>query len=257
MLTAGGGPTDLLGGRGADVLRGGRGTNYLDGGDGSDVLYAGGGNDILLGGTGDDWLLGGSGRDLLIGGLGRDLLFGDGGSDILIAGTTNYDSNRAALDALMQEWARTDLPGNAQTQYRTRIDNLMNGRGLTKGYRLNSTTVFDDGAVDVLFGQGSQDWFFANWLGGGVHDIFFNRPTELVTDSGGQPGDRWSRVPIVRVDNVGTPAEGRDHEVECGPAEKGKTISIVFVSVVEGAVTEMVSLGNEVNRHRAVRKRRH
>jgi hypothetical protein len=32
------------------------------------------------------------------------------------------------------------------------------------------TTVFDDGAADVLTGSSGQDWFFANLSGGGVLD---------------------------------------------------------------------------------------
>lgn len=33
-----------------------------------------------------------------------------------------------------------------------------------------TTTVFDDGAADVLTGSAGQDWLFANLLGTGVKD---------------------------------------------------------------------------------------
>jgi hypothetical protein len=33
-----------------------------------------------------------------------------------------------------------------------------------------TTTVFDDGAADVLTGTSGQDWFFANVAGSGVRD---------------------------------------------------------------------------------------
>jgi hypothetical protein len=36
--------------------------------------------------------------------------------------------------------------------------------------RLNATTVFDDGAQDVMTGSSGQDWYFANIAGDGVRD---------------------------------------------------------------------------------------
>src|SRR5262249_12655848 len=77
----------------------------LFGGDGNDTLKGGDGNNILVGGAGHDSLNGGTGRDILIGGTGRDILNGSEGAgtltgnddDILIAGTTDYDANSAAL----------------------------------------------------------------------------------------------------------------------------------------------------------------
>ena len=93
---------------------------FLFGDDGNDTLDASGSsaNNVLQGGAGNDTLQAGSGRDLLVGGLGADVLHGDGGDDILIGGTTDYDSNLAALDAIMAEWGRTDA------DYNTRIKHL-------------------------------------------------------------------------------------------------------------------------------------
>src|SRR5262245_5958783 len=83
---------------------------FLFGDGGNDTLDASGSsaNNVLEGGAGNDTLRGGSGRDLLIGGLGADILHGGGGDNILIGGTTNYNGNLSALNAVMAEWGRTD-----------------------------------------------------------------------------------------------------------------------------------------------------
>jgi Ca2+-binding RTX toxin-like protein len=128
--------TDVAGFRGIHSLTGGQGTN------------------ILVGGDGDDQLIGGTGRNLLIGGGGRDHLVGNGGDDVLIGGRTAYDSDRAALEAVMAEWGRTDL------SYRERVDRLLHGWGGAPA--LSASAAFDDGAEDVLEGGKGPDLFFAS-----------------------------------------------------------------------------------------------
>jgi Ca2+-binding RTX toxin-like protein len=129
----------------------------LDGGAGNDTVFGGGGPDVLLGGTGNDLLHAGNGRDLLIGGDGKDALFGNGNSDILIGGSTSHDDNNTDLLAILAEW-------NSSDSYAMRISKLRNGTGGLPA--LNSTTVLDDGVVDILLGGPGQDWFFK-----GPHDI--------------------------------------------------------------------------------------
>jgi Ca2+-binding RTX toxin-like protein len=132
---------------------------WLYGGDGSDKLTGGSGNDVLIGGAGNDTLNGGAGRDLLIGGDGSDNLTGSGTnhSDILIAGTTSFDSNPVALNAIMAEWTSAH-------DYATRVNNLTNGSGspdrLNGNYFLQmGQTVFNDAYTDTL-NYSSQDWLF-------------------------------------------------------------------------------------------------
>src|SRR5262249_54445050 len=111
----------------------------------------------LEGGAGADTLQAGSGRDLLVGGLGADVLHGNGGDDLLIGGTTDHDSNLAALNAVMAEWGRTDA------DYQTRVNHLdgtLSG-GVSNGSLLTASTVHDDAAIDTLFGEGGSDWFLA------------------------------------------------------------------------------------------------
>jgi len=139
---------------------------FLFGGDGNDTLDAGGStaNNVLVGGAGADALTGGSGRDLLIGGLGADTLRGGGGDDILIGGYTVYDANLTALCAIMKEWSRTDA------NYNTRVNHLSGslGGGLNGSYFLTAKTVktvYDDAAIDSLFGEAGLDWFFARKSG--------------------------------------------------------------------------------------------
>src|SRR5262249_28353534 len=114
----------------------------LYGGAGDDSLKGGGGNDILMGGEGNDPLVGGDGRDILIGGVGADRLVGNADDDILIAGYTAYDSDAAALDAVLRTWARTDLT------YAARVNALRTGP-----VALTDATVRDDGAADLLTGS--------------------------------------------------------------------------------------------------------
>jgi Ca2+-binding RTX toxin-like protein len=134
-------------------------------------LCGGAGNNVLVGGAGDDQLLGGGGQNLLIGGLGADTLNRNGGDDLLIAGTTAFDTNEAALAAVLAEWT-------SGRDYATRAANL---RGTGSGPRANGdfflkasgpdVTVYNDDAVDVLQEASGTDWFFANQSGGVALDL--------------------------------------------------------------------------------------
>ena len=131
----------------------------LDGGLGNDRLSSGSGNDILLGGAGRDSLAGGRGRNLLIGGVGKDVLFSTG-CDILIGGTTTFDLNNQALQALLSEWESASAPS-------IRMANLRGTNGPTglngNHYLTPNVTVVNDGAVDNLVGNpSSRSWFFAD-----------------------------------------------------------------------------------------------
>ena len=131
---------------------------YMFGGEGDDSLSASlnSSDNVMIGGPGSDSIIGGSGRNLLIGGTGADEITGGGGEDILIAGSTSFDTNLIALASLMKEWSRTD------SNYSTRIKRLNGSQsgGLNGSYRLTSRTVFDDGVIDILLGNGNLDWFF-------------------------------------------------------------------------------------------------
>ncbi|HEY1381676.1 MAG TPA: pre-peptidase C-terminal domain-containing protein [Gemmataceae bacterium] len=115
---------------------------------------------ILMGRDGDDVLIGGRGRDVLIGGDGRDELRGGSGGDLLIGGHTAFDTDAAALSAILAEWS-------SGRSYEHRIANL---RGVGNGTRDNGNvflkvsgpevTVFDDGDADELTGGTGRDWFF-------------------------------------------------------------------------------------------------
>ncbi|MCI0684542.1 MAG: autotransporter-associated beta strand repeat-containing protein [Gemmataceae bacterium] len=131
---------------------------WLHGGAGHDRLKGGAGHDVLLGGDGDDLIVGGSGRDLLIGGIGADRINGNAGEDLLIAGTTAFDANVAALDAVMAEWT-------SARSYAVRVANLTNGSGSADRrngsyFLVAGQTVHDDADADVLTGAAGVDWFF-------------------------------------------------------------------------------------------------
>jgi hypothetical protein len=151
---------------------------FLFGDDGNDTLDASGSsaNNVLEGGAGNDTLKAGRGRNLLIGGTGADVLQGNSGDDILIGGTTDYDSNLAALNAIMAEWGRTDA------NYQTRVNHLNGtlGGGLNGGLLLTANTVHDDAASDQLSGGAGMDWFFAR-LSGTNKDVIKDWANEVVT----------------------------------------------------------------------------
>jgi len=127
---------------------------YADGGNA--LLEGGGGKNVLVGGSGNDVLEGGLGRAILIGGAGRAVLKAGPGGDLLIGGTTTYDSDETALLALSREWA-------SAADYVTRIGHLTGALsgGLNGSFLLNSATVSDNGARDVLLGGSGRDLFFA------------------------------------------------------------------------------------------------
>jgi Ca2+-binding RTX toxin-like protein len=110
-------------------------------------------NDILVGNARANALYGREGRDLLIGGLDADTLDGGAGEDLLIGGATDFDTQDAALQAIMSEWSRL-IP------YQNRANNLRAGVGLPAGVRLTEATVHDDAAVDRLTGSTGLDWFW-------------------------------------------------------------------------------------------------
>jgi len=195
-------PAEIFGDDGDDILRGGGGSNRLSGGAGNDTLYGGAandilwggedqdrlngqaghdllfgdlgndalnggvGNDVLAGGDGSDWLQGGGGSDVLIGGDGADTLAKNTGSALQIAGSTSYDLDVAALQAILAEWA------NAKHTLAAKRASLQGLRadGRNGNYFLlssgNQATVFSDSSPDRLNTVQGRDW----WLLDGVLD---------------------------------------------------------------------------------------
>jgi hypothetical protein len=108
----------------------------------------------LLVGSGGNVLTGGNGRrNLLIAGAAVSTLLGGDDEDLLIGGTTAYDMDLASLQALLDEWTRTD------EDYDTRVFNLTHGLGVPL---LDATTVFGNGGGNSLRGGSGRDLFFGN-----------------------------------------------------------------------------------------------
>jgi Ca2+-binding RTX toxin-like protein len=124
----------------------------LFGGAGNDVLTAGGGSSFLDGGDGNDVLTGGAGRSVQIGGLGQDSLSGGKNDDLLIGGTYRQSGDLDSVFSLMAIW-------NSSESYAQRITDLRTG-GADGLFAFNTTTVLDDAAVDYLYGNQGQDWFW-------------------------------------------------------------------------------------------------
>jgi Ca2+-binding RTX toxin-like protein len=106
-----------------------------------DVL-GGQGNNILVG-NGNNLLRAGSGRDILISGGGNSTLLAGAGEDILIGAHYLFDTNIAALNALMAQWS-------APLPYAVRVHNLLP--------LLNPSTVFPQPGVTTLVSGGGLDF---------------------------------------------------------------------------------------------------
>jgi acrosin len=205
---------NLVGGSAADTFKfhtgagvsgtinGGGGTNTLDytpyKGDikvnlplGTATAVAGGIKNIqnVMGGQGNSLIVGDANPNVLIGGTGRNVLIGGGGADtldvsgatsdnILIGGTTDFDTNQAALNAIFAEWTRTDLG------FRDRFSDLTNGSNGALNVAnnqlilLNPNTVHADLSPDTLIGGTKTDpttglrlhnWFFFD-----INDVIVN-----------------------------------------------------------------------------------
>ena len=115
------------------------------------------GNDlanVLVGNGGNDQLNGGLDRDILVGGIGLDHLNGGEDEDILIAGRTLSDASPFQLNQLLETWM-------SPTPVGTRIDQLRLGVGSpTTSLKAKTSVLKDTGSVDVLTGEGGDDWFF-------------------------------------------------------------------------------------------------
>jgi Ca2+-binding RTX toxin-like protein len=113
-------------------------------------------NNVLVGGAGKYSLKGGTRQDSLIGGSGPSVLQAGAGGSLLLGGSTAYDTNVAALLALVAEWGRTDV------DYPTRVQDLYGEGtgGLNGSYVLTSQTVFKSAMADQLHGGAGLDWFW-------------------------------------------------------------------------------------------------
>jgi hypothetical protein len=93
----------------------------------------------------------------------------------LIGGTTSYDSNIGALQTILATWS-TSTP----TTYASVIATIMSPSFADP---LNTTTVFDDAAIDVLNGVSGtvNDWFFAHTTGTNKDTVNNKDSGEIVT----------------------------------------------------------------------------
>jgi hypothetical protein len=151
----------------------------LYGGEGNDTLTGGANcSNILVGGNGRDMLVGGGLRDVLIGGNGADSINGGAGDDLVVAGSTAFDANPAALRAIFAEW-------NSSRDYTTRVNNIFgtgSGTRLNGSYFLSLGNVFDDGKVDLITGGSGQEWMLANNDSSNLDSISDLVAGETVTD---------------------------------------------------------------------------
>jgi hypothetical protein len=97
---------------------------------------------LLVGNADANVLTSRAGRNVIIGGGGADTLNAGKDGDLLIGGSTAYDQNTTALDAILAAWRSNDL-------------------GTVSSYLKWGDTVTDDGGeVDTLTGGAGVDWLW-------------------------------------------------------------------------------------------------
>jgi hypothetical protein len=106
-------------------------------------------------------MIGGPTRNVLIAGAGKATIYSSklgvpvsaNSGSMLIAGSTNFDQNDAALSAIMHEWGSSDI-------YATRISKIRNGQ-IGAGVTINASTVHPTAhVIDQLYASpGGYDWF--------------------------------------------------------------------------------------------------
>jgi Ca2+-binding RTX toxin-like protein len=138
-------------------------------GSGNNTITGGGGNDLIVGGGGHNVIQGGGGRNVIIGGSGASTLQGGNGDDLLIAGSTAFDQNVSALEAIFAEWTSADT-------FAQRVANLSGtpqaGTADLNGlYFLTPATVTHASGKDTIKGSASRDWIFAHNSGTAPLDV--------------------------------------------------------------------------------------
>jgi hypothetical protein len=122
-------------------------------------VYGSGLNDILVGNNASVLLLETAGDNLLIADTGSGTTLDSGsGDDLVIAGTTIYDKNKAALQAIEQFWA-----ANVGTNFASTVAAL--SAGITGGYALNPINVKHKGTGDTITLASATDWVFWRMAG--------------------------------------------------------------------------------------------
>jgi len=119
-------------------------------------VIGGTGTSILVGNGTGNTLTGGSGPNILIAGPKPATLIGNTNQDILVGGTTKYDTNVTALNALMAEWSRRSV------LYATRVNQLLKGGGLNGSTLLNGSTFSSNGGGNTLTGGANLDLFYGS-----------------------------------------------------------------------------------------------
>ncbi|MHC5537132.1 beta strand repeat-containing protein [Singulisphaera rosea] len=125
------------------------------GGSGGNTLTGNAAPNILIGGAGNDTLTAGAGGGILIGEAGTDVIQGGNGNDIVIGGTSSFDGNETALDAILAEWESSD-------SFAARIAQIRSGvsYGGPSPASFSSTTINLNGRSKLGGGSGN-DWFWS------------------------------------------------------------------------------------------------
>jgi hypothetical protein len=130
-------------------------------------------DDVLVGTGADATLTEKSGDNLIIGGAdGGSLLHSGSGQDIVIAGSTTYDDDQAALMAIENFWATNHGPLAARV---AALTSGISGNQPGVTYQLTANSVLPpSGAGDIIDLSSKEDWLF--WRGPSVDKLSGKKP---------------------------------------------------------------------------------
>lgn len=146
----------IYGDEGNDSIQAGNGNNKIYGGDGNDTITGGSGNDSIEGGAGDNLIHGGAGDDTINGCDGKDTIYGDAGNDVV--------SGFASDDSLFGGDGNDTIDAGDGSDY------VQSDAGV------DQVTTWQDGSVDTILSNTSQDLLYVDNDPNGILDIVINSP---------------------------------------------------------------------------------
>jgi hypothetical protein len=128
-------------------------------------VYGSGRGDVLVGNNTSTLLKETAGDNLIIADTGSGVTLDSGsGADLVIAGSTTYDRNKAALQAIETYWA-----ANVGSSFASTVAGLT--AGITGGYKLTKSTVTHQGTGDTINLGSASDWVFWRMVGTNVDTL--------------------------------------------------------------------------------------
>jgi hypothetical protein len=211
-------------------------------------VTGGSGNDLFVGNGMGNKLTGGTGRNILIAGDAPATLTGADHNQgtLMVGGTTNYDTNLTALDAIMAEWS------DPTASYTVRVNDLLNGGGSNGNYSLGATQFTNNGGGNSLIGNSpGRDLYYGieafdvnDWKPA-LGEVFVQNPSQvsfqISANTLTEPALLLDGDIGVTTRSQGTYTLAPGQHTLCDPYAPNS--SVTFTVLADGTVTYSSSLG--------------